>query len=76
MVPFYFWPQNQLIIFKGCKSHISFDLIQPRYAELKEIPLNQCKRKYNTFLKNNRKKAHLTDNQLCAGNNQVGRRRR
>ena len=42
-----------------------------RYAQLKEIGLEECREKYDHFLRNNRKKAKLTGNQLCAGDEQV-----
>ena len=42
-----------------------------RYATLKEISIRDCQRKYNSFLAGNRKKANLSQKQLCAGNAEV-----
>jgi len=39
-----------------------------RYATLKEISIRDCQKKYNSFLAGNRKKANLSQKQLCAGN--------
>ena len=44
---------------------------QFRYAQLKEIKLDQCREKYDNFLRRSRKKALLTENQLCAGDDKV-----
>ena len=41
-----------------------------RYAELEEIELETCQRKYDEFL-SERRKAHLTENQLCAADDKV-----
>jgi len=46
-------------------------VLKLRYAHLKEIGLEECRVKYNHFLRNNRKKAKLTENQLCAGDEQA-----
>lgn len=42
-----------------------------RYAQLKEIELDECREKYDHFLRRSRKKAFLTTNQLCAGDDKV-----
>ena len=42
-----------------------------RYAQLKEIGLEECREKYDHFLRRSRKKALLTTNQLCAGDDKV-----
>ena len=57
--------QNNIYI---CKKLISK---QFRYAQLKEIELDQCREKYDNFLRRSRKKALLTENQLCAGDDKV-----
>ena len=44
---------------------------QFRYAQLKEIELDECREKYDHFLRRSRKKAFLTTNQLCAGDDKV-----
>ena len=42
-----------------------------RYAQLKEIGLEECGEKYDHFLRRSRKKAKLTTDQLCAGDDKV-----
>ena len=44
-----------------------------RYAELKEIELEDCQRRYDQFLSSGRqrRRAHLTENQMCAGDDKV-----
>merc|ERR1712080_758527 len=38
---------------------------------IEEYPLSVCQRKYDIFLNRTNKKIHLTDRQLCAGNDQA-----
>ena len=44
-----------------------------RYAELKEIELEDCQKRYDQFLSSGRqrRRAHLTENQMCAGDDKV-----
>jgi len=44
-----------------------------RYAELKEIELEDCQRRYDQFLSSGRqrRRAHLTENQMCAGDDKA-----
>jgi len=42
-----------------------------RYAQLKEIGLEECGEKYDHFLRRSRKKAKLTTDQLCAGDDKA-----
>ena len=59
------------IINKKLKSIQEIDLKKFRYAQLKEIELEECREKYDNFLRRSRKKALLTTNQLCAGDDKV-----
>jgi len=53
---------------KGASGESVLDLM---FAELEEVEVHECQRKYDSFLRNNRKKARLTRKQLCAGNDQA-----
>jgi len=48
-------------------------VLQLRYAELKEIELEDCQRRYDQFLSSGRqrRRAHLTENQMCAGDDKA-----
>jgi len=46
-------------------------VLKLRYAQLKEIDMAACKKKYDEFLSGGRKQAHLTDKQMCAGDDQA-----
>jgi len=46
-------------------------VLKLRYAELKEMELDECQQKYDHFLRNSRKQAFLTKNQLCAGDDKA-----
>jgi len=46
-------------------------VLKLRYAQLKEIELEECREKYDNFLRRSRKKALLTTNQLCAGDDKA-----
>jgi len=46
-------------------------VLKLRYAQLKEIGLEECGEKYDHFLRRSRKKAKLTTDQLCAGDDKA-----